>query len=120
MLMRPHGVPANWQGRVKSQQYCIELLKKWEAPATAVAHNPPPPELPDACARLGILVMDGHRFLDSSAERLADLERIGSSPSAFAGLVVSSGVDTVSFRVLYYPTAASPVLAGKWCLQVKS
>ncbi len=56
------------------QEYRIRLLKEMGSNAYRCAHNPPTPEVLDACDHLGMLVMDENRFLDSSAERLADLE----------------------------------------------
>ncbi len=55
-------------------EYRIERLKEMGANAYRCAHNPPTPELLDACDRLGMLVMDENRHLDSSPGRLADLE----------------------------------------------
>ena len=41
-----------------------------------LSHNPPAPELLDACDRLGILVMDEARHLDSSPQGLFELESL--------------------------------------------
>ncbi|HEY3237322.1 MAG TPA: beta-galactosidase GalA [Polyangiaceae bacterium] len=56
------------------QQYKIRLLKQMGSNAYRCAHHPPAPELLDACDRLGMLVMDENRQLDSSEKGLADLE----------------------------------------------
>ena len=55
-------------------EFRIERLKDMGSNAYRCAHNPPTPELLDACDRLGMLVMDENRTLGSSPEVLADLE----------------------------------------------
>ena len=55
-------------------EYKIRLLKEMGANAYRCAHHPPAPELLDACDRLGMMVMDENRKLDSSATGLADLK----------------------------------------------
>lgn len=55
-------------------EYKIELLKEMGVNAYRAAHHPPTPELLDACDRLGIMVMDENRKLDSSPEGLRNLE----------------------------------------------
>ena len=49
------------------QEYRIERLKDMGCNAYRTSHNPPTPELLDASDRLGMLVMDENRLLDSSA-----------------------------------------------------
>jgi beta-galactosidase len=44
-------------------------------PVVMPSHNPPTPELLDACDKLGMLVMDETRMMDSSPEGLSQLER---------------------------------------------
>ncbi len=58
------------------QYYRIELLKEMGVNAYRASHNPPTPELLDACDSLGMLVMDEHRLLNSSPEYLHQLERL--------------------------------------------
>jgi beta-galactosidase len=58
------------------QYYRIELLKQMGVNAYRASHNPPTPELLDACDSLGMLVMDEHRLLNSSPEYLDQLERL--------------------------------------------
>ena len=41
-----------------------------------MSHNPPTPELLDACDRLGMLVMDESRLLGSDSENLRKLEEL--------------------------------------------
>ncbi len=57
-------------------EYKIELLKEMGANAYRSAHHPPAPELLEACDRLGFLVVDENRKLDSSPEGIASLERM--------------------------------------------
>jgi beta-galactosidase len=58
------------------QYYRIGLLKEMGVNAYRASHNPPTPELLDACDSLGMLVMDEHRLLNSSPEYLDQLERL--------------------------------------------
>lgn len=55
------------------QEYRIRRLKEMGSNAYRCAHNPPAPELLDACDRLGMLVMDENRYLLATEEGLADL-----------------------------------------------
>ncbi|MDE1190985.1 MAG: beta-galactosidase GalA [Arachidicoccus sp.] len=50
------------------QYYRIELLKQMGDNAIRTTHNPPTPELLDACDSLGMLVMDETRLLTSGNE----------------------------------------------------
>ena len=52
------------------------LLKEMGCNAYRTSHNPPTPELLDACDRLGMLVMDETRMMSSSPEGLSQLERL--------------------------------------------
>jgi beta-galactosidase len=56
------------------QYYRIEKLKEMGVNGYRTSHNPPTPELLDACDRLGMLVMDETRTMSSSPEALANLE----------------------------------------------
>lgn len=58
------------------QDYRIRRLKEMGCNAYRCSHNPPTPELLDACDRLGMLVMDEHRLLGSSPEVLSQLESL--------------------------------------------
>ena len=58
------------------QYYRVEQLKKMGCNAIRTSHNPPTPELLDACDRLGMLVMDEHRMAGVSPEILGQLERL--------------------------------------------
>jgi len=55
-------------------EWRIARLKEMGCNAYRCAHNPPAPELLDACDRLGMLVIDEARHLSSTPEGLADLE----------------------------------------------
>ncbi len=54
----------------------LEQLKKFGCNAIRTSHNPPTPELLDACDRLGILVMDETRLPGTSPELLGQLDRL--------------------------------------------
>jgi beta-galactosidase len=58
------------------QSYRIERLKEMGSNAYRASHNPPTPELLDACDRLGMLVMDETRLMSSSHEGLSQLSRL--------------------------------------------
>ena len=58
------------------QAFRLELLKGMGCNAYRTAHNPPTPELLEACDRLGMLVIDETRIMSSSPEALGDLERM--------------------------------------------
>jgi beta-galactosidase len=56
------------------QAHRIEKLKEMGSNAYRSAHNPPAPELLDACDGLGMLVMDETRTMSSSGQGLSELE----------------------------------------------
>lgn len=58
------------------QYYRIEKLKEMGCNAYRTSHNPPTPELLDACDQLGMLVMDETRLLSSSQEYISQFERL--------------------------------------------
>ncbi len=58
------------------QEFRIRQLKEMGSNAYRCAHNPPTPELLDACDRLGMLVMDETRRMDSAPDGMAELENI--------------------------------------------
>lgn len=58
------------------QAFRVKKLKEMGSNALRTSHNPPTPELLEACDRLGMLVMDEHRLLGSDAENLDLLERL--------------------------------------------
>jgi beta-galactosidase len=58
------------------QEYRIKRLKEMGSNAYRTSHNPPTPELLDACDRLGMLVLDENRTFSSEAEGASQLERL--------------------------------------------
>ncbi len=56
--------------------YRVNLLKDMGVNAYRTSHNPPSPELLEACDSLGMLVMDETRLLNSSPEYISQLERL--------------------------------------------
>ncbi|HTB86080.1 MAG TPA: glycoside hydrolase family 2 TIM barrel-domain containing protein [Candidatus Sulfotelmatobacter sp.] len=52
------------------QEFRVKALKGFGCNAIRTSHNPPTPELLDACDRLGMLVMDESRLLGSDSENL--------------------------------------------------
>ena len=58
------------------QAYRIERLKAMASNGYRTSHNPPTPELLDACDRLGMLVMDETRMMSSTPEGLSQLQRM--------------------------------------------
>ncbi|MBN2165738.1 MAG: glycosyl hydrolase 53 family protein [Marinilabiliaceae bacterium] len=58
------------------QYHRIKLLKDLGVNSYRASHNPPTPELLEACDSLGMLVMDETRLLNSSPEYMNQLERL--------------------------------------------
>ncbi|HEV2620252.1 MAG TPA: beta-galactosidase GalA, partial [Acidobacteriaceae bacterium] len=58
------------------QHYRIERLREFGSNAYRTTHNPPTPELLDACDELGMMVMCETRMFSSSPEGLSELERM--------------------------------------------
>lgn len=58
------------------QYYRVRLLKDLGCNALRTAHNPPTPELLDACDSLGMLVLDENRLLNSSPEYVDQFKRL--------------------------------------------
>ena len=58
------------------QYYRIKLLKDMGVNAYRTSHNPPTPELLEACDSLGMLVMDETRLLSSTPEYLDQFEKL--------------------------------------------
>lgn len=55
------------------QEFRLKRLKEFGVNAYRCAHNPPTPELLDACDRLGILVIDENRLMGSNPAQLDPL-----------------------------------------------
>ena len=58
------------------QYFRIERLKAMGCNAYRTSHNPPTPELLEACDRLGMIVMDENRLLGIDGQHLALLEQL--------------------------------------------
>jgi beta-galactosidase len=58
------------------QYYRVQKLKELGSNAYRTTHNPPTPELLEACDRLGMLVMDEVRRMDTSPQTLDDLKAL--------------------------------------------
>lgn len=58
------------------QEFRLRKLKEFGSNAYRCSHNPPTPELLDACDRLGLLVIDEHRLMGINAWHLSQLERL--------------------------------------------
>ena len=58
------------------QYYRIEKLKEMGCNAYRTSHNPPTPELLEACDKLGMLVMDENRLMGSVPEFMGQFERL--------------------------------------------
>jgi beta-galactosidase len=58
------------------QYYRIGLLKEMGVNAYRTSHNPPTPELLEACDSLGMLALDETRLLNSSAEYMSQLKAL--------------------------------------------
>jgi beta-galactosidase len=58
------------------QEYRVGRLKEMGSNAYRTSHNPPTPELLDACDRLGMLVLDENRTFSSEDEGTSQLERL--------------------------------------------
>ena len=63
------------------QRFRVERLREMGSNAYRCAHNPPAPELLDACDELGMLVMDETRNFGSSPGHLAQLRIDGAARS---------------------------------------
>jgi beta-galactosidase len=58
------------------QQFRIQRLREMGSNAYRTAHNPPSPELLDACDAEGMMVMCETRMFSSSPEGFSELERM--------------------------------------------
>lgn len=69
------------------EYYRVKKLKEMGCNAWRTAHDPPNPELLEACDRLGMLVMDETRRMDTNADAINDLKgmilRDRNHPSVF-------------------------------------
>ena len=58
------------------QYYRVRKLQEMGCNAIRTSHNPPTPELLDACDELGMLVFDETRMMSSNPEGLAQFENL--------------------------------------------
>ena len=58
------------------QEFRIARLKEMGSNAYRCSHNPPTPELLDACDRLGMVVLDENRLMGTNAEHLELLKQL--------------------------------------------
>lgn len=58
------------------QEFRIKTLKSFGSNAYRCSHNPPTPELLDACDRLGMLVIDENRLMGITSTHLEDLKKM--------------------------------------------
>jgi len=58
------------------QEFRIKRLKAMGSNAYRCSHNPPTPELLDACDRMGMLVIDENRLMGTTPELLDQLKRL--------------------------------------------
>ena len=58
------------------QDFRISRLKTFGCNAYRCSHNPPTPELLDACDRLGMVVVDENRLMGTSEDQLDHLKRL--------------------------------------------
>lgn len=58
------------------QYFRVKKLKEMGSNAWRTSHNPPTPALLDACDKLGMMVMDENRLLNSSPEYVSQFKRM--------------------------------------------
>jgi len=114
------------------QEFRIRRLKEMGCNAYRCSHNPPTPELLDACDRLGMLVMDETRQMGTSREVLAELEStvlrdrnhpsvviwsLGNEEGSIQGTEAGRRIATAMTRIVRRLDPTRPVtqaMNGKW------
>ena len=101
------------------QDYRVARLKEMGCNAIRTSHNPPTPELLDACDRLGLLVMDENRRMDTNGYELNELKnfilRDRNHPSVF---IWSLGNEEMYLQGTKGTNAATPDVAHAAAVQV--
>ena len=95
------------------QYFRIARLKEMGSNAYRTSHNPPTPELLEACDRLGMLVMDENRLLGSDAANTDSLESLSNAtaitPASSSGrLPTRSGARRARPRASEWPQPCRP------------
>ena len=84
------------------QYFRLEKLKEMGANGVRTSHNPPTPELLDACDRMGMLVVDETRMMASTTEGFSQLERLirrdRNHPSVFLWCLGNEEVEQATER----------------------
>ena len=96
------------------QAFRVKKLKEFGCNAIRTAHNPPTPQLLDACDRLGMLVMDESRLLGSDSENLRKWTELINRDRNHACVAIWS-IANEEFRVQDTPQAASIALSMQNC-----
>ena len=92
------------------QEFRVRKLKEFGCNAYRTSHNPPTPELLEACDRLGLLVMDECRLLGSDSENLRKWEEQVRQDRNHASVVIWS-IANEELAVHDTPQAARAALA---------
>lgn len=86
------------------QNYKIEKIKEVGFNAFRSSHNPATLELLDACDRLGVLVINENRIIETTKHRIEDLEELIKSsrnhPSVFAWSMSNEEIFAGSYQAL--------------------
>jgi len=88
------------------QEFRVKQLKAFGCNAIRTSHNPPTPELLDACDRLGMLIMDESRLLGSDMENLRKWDDLIRRDRNHASVAIWS-VANEEFSVQDSPQAAN-------------
>jgi beta-galactosidase len=101
------------------QYFRVAKLKEFGDNAYRTSHNPPTPELLDACDRLGLLVMDENRRMDTNAWELDELKnfilRDRNHPSVF---IWSLGNEEMYLQGNKTNAGIAPAVAQQAAIQV--
>jgi beta-galactosidase len=84
------------------QYFRLEKLKEMGSNGVRASHNPPTPELLDACDRIGMLVVDETRMMAATPEGFSQLERLirrdRNHPSVFLWCLGNEEVEQATER----------------------